>query len=371
MKPRILLIGQTPPPYHGSNIMAKTMLETLYKNEHDVLFINKAFSKTIKSIGRIDFRKLARIPILTIQVVFACLNKKPILCIYFIAYGKIAFLFDAFIILIIRKLKIPYVLRFGAKGFRDLVSENRFWKVLVSNTLANASAGFAQAEILKKDVNMYIRENNIYLIPNSVNDNYKKIEPLRERQTIRLLFLSNLIPSKGPLEFLKASKIILEKKGNIECIMAGADSSPQFSDDLREYVELNGLKNKIKFTGGVYGDKKNCLLSSSDILIFPTYYENEAFPTVIIEAMSMGLAIITSREGAIGEIIKDGDTGYLINAKDPEEIAEKTIKLIDNPQLLKKMKTQSRNSFEENYNLTAYSKNLENAIQTILKKANM
>ena len=54
MKEKILVVGQLPPPYHGSNVMAKVMLEALEKEGYQVIFIDKSFSKAIlfsKKVG--------------------------------------------------------------------------------------------------------------------------------------------------------------------------------------------------------------------------------------------------------------------------------------------------------------------------------
>ena len=72
---------------------------------------------------------------------------------------------------------------------------------------------------------------------------------------------------------------------------------------------------------GIHGKEKENLMVLSDIFVFPSYYERETFGIVNIEAMSWGLPVITSNEGAISEIVQDGITGFIVNPKSPEEIA--------------------------------------------------
>ena len=84
--------------------------------------------------------------------------------------------------------------------------------------------------------------------------------------------------------------------------------------------------------------------------------------------MSWGLPVISSNEGAIPEIVQDGITGFIVNPKSPEEIADKLLTLVNNPDLRKKMGMKGREVFESKYTLEIYAKVLDEAIQLILSK---
>jgi len=102
MKDKIIVIGQLPPPYHGSNVMAKAMLSALKTEGYQINFINKSFAKSIETLGKPSLRKILRVPVLAIEILIACLFKRPAMCIYFIAVGKSAFLVDALLLFLIR-----------------------------------------------------------------------------------------------------------------------------------------------------------------------------------------------------------------------------------------------------------------------------
>ena len=70
MKNIVLIIGQFPPPFHGSNVMAETMVTALKLESYDTLFIDKKFSKSIDTIGRPSLRKLFRVPVLAFKISF-------------------------------------------------------------------------------------------------------------------------------------------------------------------------------------------------------------------------------------------------------------------------------------------------------------
>ena len=113
----LLVIGQFPPPYHGSNIMAEITNSTLIRLGYSVCFIDKKFSTEISQIGKLTLKKIFRIPVLSVEILVKTLQKKPSLCIYFSAVGKPAFFLDFLYLYIVRKCKVPYVIRFDGKGY--------------------------------------------------------------------------------------------------------------------------------------------------------------------------------------------------------------------------------------------------------------
>jgi glycosyltransferase involved in cell wall biosynthesis len=369
MKEKILIIGQLPPPYHGSNVMAKVMLTALEK-KHAIIFINKAFAKSIETIGKPSLRKFFRVPVLAIKILFACMISRPTVCIYFVAVGKSAFIVDAFLLLLIRLCRVPYILRFGGKGYYKLKGTNFFYNFIVSITLSNALGGIVLGQSIKWDVNIFISEKNLVCVPNGL-DYYPIMQPKTSKNFVQILYLSNLIPTKGPYEVLKAAKIIIHKKRNVRFILAGASVSKSFTQKLKLYIDDEGLKEYILMPGKVIGAEKEKLFANSDIFVFPTYFKREIFGTVNVEAMSWGLPVITSNEGVISEIVHDGINGFIVNPRSPEEIAEKILLLIDDSDLRIKLGNQGRKDFESKYTFKAHDRHLDKAIRYFLNNMNL
>ena len=371
MNLKILIVGQFPPPFHGSNVMAKLTVSALKKNGYKVIFVDKSFAKSIDTIGKPSLRKILRIPVLAIKLIVACLFRCPEICIYFLACGKSAFLIDALLLLLVRFCRVPYILRFGGKGFYKLQSENFVWHFLVSYTLSNALGGIVLGEKIKKDVNLFIADERLVYVPNGIKNRCNYSQNNR-KNFIQVLFLSNLHPKKGPLDVLKAANIIVQNNPNIRFVLAGADSSQKFTKLLKLYVIKNGLDKYISMPGPVYGEEKDKLFKASDIFVFPSYYERETFGIVNIEAMSWGLPVISSTEGAIPEIVQNGVTGFIVNSKAPKEIADRIITLVNNPDLRKKMGMKGKEVFRSKYTIEAYARNLDSAVmffESMLKKA--
>jgi len=361
MKSKILVVAQYPPPYHGSNVMAKVTVSTLKKTGYKVIFVNKSFAKSIETIGKPSLRKILRIPVLAIELLISSFFKRPAICLYFLACGKSAFLIDAFLLSLLRICRIPYILRFGGKGFFELQNKGFIWHFLVSAALSNALGGIVLGHALKGDVNLFIPDERLVYVPNGI-ENGSFLSRMNHNNYIQVLFLSNLHPTKGPLDVLKAANLLIKQNINVRFVLAGADSSLNYTEKLKSYINDKGLDEYVTILGAVYGDKKDELFSASDIFVFPTYFERETFGIVNIEAMSWGLPVISSTEGAIPEIVQDGVTGFIVKPKSPEEIADKIMILVNNPELRKNMGKKGRELYKSKYTLESYANNLDSAI---------
>jgi glycosyltransferase involved in cell wall biosynthesis len=89
------------------------------------------------------------------------------------------------------------------------------------------------------------------------------------------------------------------------------------------------------FVGYQSGEALSTCYASSDVLVFPS--TTETFGNVIVEAMASGIPAITSNVGGCKGSVRDGVTGFITKAKDPEDIAGKIEPLLNNPDLRKQM----------------------------------
>ena len=188
---------------------------------------------------------------------------------------------------------------------------------------------------------------------------------------IQILFLSNLIPSKGAMEFLKLAKVVSQKVSSIVFVLGGPQRSEQFFNKIMDFIQKEQLKDVVKVPGPIYGKEKEEYFRNSSIFVFPTYYEKETFGLVNIEAMQWGLPVITTDEGAIPEVVKHGINGYIVNPHNLDQLAYYTLKLIKNEKLRKKMGDAGRDRYEKYFSINVYEENLKNAVNFFSQKKMM
>jgi glycosyltransferase involved in cell wall biosynthesis len=266
-------------------------------------------------------------------------------------------------------LKIDYILYLHGKGLSNLSKRSKgLKKYIVDSTLSRAFGGLVLGNRLKSDVDHFIPDSRLFVLPNAVPDIDSNKIRYTHKSFIQILFLSNLIPSKGPMEFLKLARIICKKVPNIKFVLAGPRRSEYFYRKIKDFISNAGLKDVVEVSGPIYGKEKEDFFKKSSIFVFPTYYEKETFGLVNIEAMQWGLPVITTNEGAIPEVVKHEINGYIINPHDLEQLSDYTLKLIENEELRAKMGKAGRNIYEKYFSVKAYEKNLKNAVNFFLQK---
>jgi glycosyltransferase involved in cell wall biosynthesis len=182
---------------------------------------------------------------------------------------------------------------------------------------------------------------------------------------ISLLFLSNMMKTKGVFDLLEACDILYKKGLKFKCHFIGkwADIS---EIDFKKDVERKNLTGKVLAHGAKYGKEKDVFFSEADIFVFPTFYHNECFPLVILEAMQYGLPVVSTNEGGIPDIVEDGITGYIVEKQNPVELAKRMEELILNPELRETMGKAGQQKFREHYTLEHFEKRMCEILNSIL-----
>ncbi len=217
------------------------------------------------------------------------------------------------------------------------------------------------------DIEKYVNEKEVYVLPNAIekrledNDFEETIGKRVSKSGINLLFLSNMIRSKGVFIALEAAKVLKDKKHNFKFYFVGEWYDIKRKEFFNE-VKRRNIDKEVEYLGFKKGKEKEKILKDSDIFVYPTY--KDIFGIVNIEAMQFGLPVVSTYEGAIPEIVEDNVTGFLVPQKDFRALAEKIEILINNPDLRIKMSRAGREKFLREYTFDKF----ENRLIGIFKK---
>ena len=141
-------------------------------------------------------------------------------------------------------------------------------------------------------------------------------------------YIGYLSEAKGVLNFVKAIPEILEKTDKFKFLIGG---DGQLRDKIDRYLEEESLSNKVKLTGWIPHDNLPDYLNELKLVVLPSY--TEGLPNIILEAMACGTPVLATPVGAIPDIIKDGETGFIMKNNSPECIAENVIRVLEYPNL--------------------------------------
>lgn len=132
-----------------------------------------------------------------------------------------------------------------------------------------------------------------------------------------LFFVGNLTPRKGLHDLLYA--LYKSKESDYHLHVVGGFASTDYENKIRNIVTDCGLETKITFHGWKTSEDIIEIANSCRYLVLPSH--QESLPCVIAEAMAMGKVAIASLVGGTSEMINDGETGFLYNVGDTEELA--------------------------------------------------
>jgi glycosyltransferase involved in cell wall biosynthesis len=146
----------------------------------------------------------------------------------------------------------------------------------------------------------------------------------------RFGFVGNVSEHKGIKVLTRAFNKI--KRDNASLSIFGPYDQSYLSKLRRELK----TDSRITFYGPFDNRKISSVFSKIDVLVYPSiWYENQ--PISILEALLAKIPIITSNMGGMAELVQDGVTGLLFEAGNPDDLCQKMVSLIDNPQLLRKL----------------------------------
>jgi glycosyltransferase involved in cell wall biosynthesis len=375
-KYKVLLIGSIPPPYHGSNICFYNLLFSKIKEEFDVYHLDTSDHRNLDNLNKLDFINVYIALKNITELIWMLLKVKPSLVYIPPAANFLPYFRDGLFILCtayFSKAKIIVHLHGGNYFREEFYDKSNFLiRFFVKWTLKKVDTAIVLGDCLKSIFNGLV-ENTI-AIPNGTNFGLNfptKKSHKQKSEKFLISFLGNLYENKGVLDVLEASIQVLEKHQNVKFQFAGSwwKEEPETQKKAYQLIERYNFQEKICFCGIVNNIAKEEFLKETDIFVFPSW--KEGFPLVIIEAMSAGCPVVTTKGvGAIQEIVVDSVTGLLVDQKKPKQIADAIIKLIDNPQLRQKMGIASRKRFERNYTIRHYINRMTGVFKNTLKRKN-
>ena len=179
------------------------------------------------------------------------------------------------------------------------------------------------------------------------------------------LFLGNLGERKGAVDLVRAAQIAIQKGFNGQILLAGKETAPGQSNTLERLINELNLQSHVRLIGVISGEAKVNVIKSADCFILPSHAEG--LPMAMLEAMSYGLPVISTKVGSIPEVITDGVEGYLIEPGDIESLADRIFRLGQDVALRKRMGRAARERIERYYSLDVVVKRLMQVYKEVLE----
>lgn len=215
------------------------------------------------------------------------------------------------------KIKYIFILRGGNLPSR-LDKSKTISRLMFNNSYKNV----APSNYLKTEFNN--RNYSTIFIPNILNINnylFKKRANIRPK----LLWVRAFKQLYNPQMAIEVLSILKENFSKAKLCMVGPFTDLSYNE-TKELVKKHGLENCVEFTGVLSKEKWISKSKEYDIFINTTNFDNT--PVSVMEAMALGLTIISTNAGGMPYLINDGHDGVLVNKNDSQKMAKEIIDLI-------------------------------------------
>ena len=159
--------------------------------------------------------------------------------------------------------------------------------------------------------------------------------------------LGTIDSNKGQLVALEAMRISVGKGLSVKLKIAGKIGDERYYAQLRNFVIQNSLDVFVDFVGVV--PDVDIFLNSLDVLLVPSF--DEAFPTVILEAFSMGTLVVASEVGGIPEMIENEINGFLFESGNAMQLAAILEKIVNDTDVLGRLPFSALNTLREQFDV--------------------
>jgi glycosyltransferase involved in cell wall biosynthesis len=328
--------------------MTRVLVETLVELGVDVVTVERRFSSTVGEVGRFSLKKVTSGVWLAFRLTASLVTRRPELCIFFMTNRPASLIVDSVLSLILRALRIKTIGYIHTQGFSALAARNSIWQRLVSIVLGSAHALVCLSPILEEDIRPLAGKARLTSIPNTIPDSHEP--PSASRETpVQVLYLSNLIPEKGIGDFVEIAKRVRTELRDVAFVAAGTPTSTEQLAELQSHAV-----ESVVFVGQVGSSEKDSLLRASSVLAFPSRYQFEAQPLVILEAMSYGLPVVAYPVGGIPDVVTNGRNGILVEAGNTDAFRDAIARLVADKAFREQLGQNALNDFERYYSRTSY-----------------
>ena len=232
-----------------------------------------------------------------------------------------------------KSLRKKVVLAFAVSSARSTEAKNDIFSKPL-NLLSKINCTLANRIILYSP--NLIKEWNLEKYRNKISiahehfldfDKFNVKKKLSERNNL-VGYIGRLSEEKGVLNFVKAIPEALKERDDLEFLIGG---DGQLRDEIEEYISEKNLNDKVKLAGWIPHGNLPDYLNELKLVVLPSF--TEGLPNIMLEAMACGTPVLATPVGAISDVIKDGETGFIMGNNSPECIAENAIRILEQPDL--------------------------------------
>ena len=238
-----------------------------------------------------------------------------------------------------------------------LVSFNWFLRIFERKMIERSSHLIAVSDFTRRELTQYYKvpEAKIRVVHNGVDT--VKFQPAADKRKVKtelgfnpndlaIVSVGRLYARKGLFTLIESMPAVVHSFPNAKFIVSGKGQSDEMRK-LISHAEQLGVRDNIIFTGYFPDAKLPKLYQAADVFAFSTFYEHHPF--AVLEALSTGLPVVTTRVGGIPETITDGKDGFMCDPFQPKQFSDRILFLLEHPNEAQEMAFSARKTIMERF----------------------
>jgi glycosyltransferase involved in cell wall biosynthesis len=222
-------------------------------------------------------------------------------------------------------------------------------RLIIKFVLKHSDLILVQTPRIKKEVLNWCPNIKVEVVPNGIDI------PNEKADGDKIIFVGNLIWRKGVKYLIEAMKNV---KASLIIVGDGEKKT--------ELIELSKGMNNIEFVGRVHPAEVREYLKQGKIFVLPAI-AGEGQPNVILEAMAMGLPVVATNLAGIPDTVEHGKTGFIVNSRDPQKLANCINLLLKDEELWEKMRNRCLEEVKK-YSWERTVRRLESIYERVIKE---
>ena len=345
---RVLLVGPNPDFITGQSVAFKYLIDAS-KNRSDYVRI------CFNSSGNSFIDKIIGFIFYFFKLIYLFIGFRPATVYLTNSRTKLGLLRDVCVFSLAKLFSSKVIVHLHGSEFKTFIKTlpNK-WRKLANWGYSQVNTGVVLSSSMSAQFDIY-EHIDVVVIENCFSPELIEFKCNKISGPLKVLFLSNLMHTKGIIELIEAVKEINLPSKVVELKIAGsylADGSYS-KQNIKSKVE-SLLDDNIEYYGVVRGSDKNKLLNWCNIVALPSYYPTEAQPIVLIEGLAAGRYLLTSTAGYISEFVKHLEHGFVLDNVSANEITKALKYLLANHEHIEKISQENLNYAVQRFSQQGY-----------------
>lgn len=342
--PHLFMIGPVPPPHGGVGQIFQSILDSEIRDHFRITVVDtsKKDAREIVSDPGVSLRDGIYLLRSIADLVVKLARERPDVA-FLTPVADHSLLREAIFVRLARLAGAGTVCQFHARYEGELfVSGHRWARRLLGPLLGPADRILLLSDGLRRFFAADFSPRKTGVLPNFVDstqfDHLRVPRPARSALTV--FFLGRLSEPKGVWDLLHVVEPVLARAPDTRFVLGGIAEFPEVEHEIQAFVAARRLGERVALPGTLTGPAKLAAFAAADVFCLPTHLDNQ--PVVLLEAMAAGLPVVTTRVGAIPEMLVDGEHGLLIAPRDRHELGESLVRLLGDDLLRARMGAAGR-----------------------------